>query len=78
MRLKEKLDKEVRQLHSDMDVKVADIKALSQQSQKAKEEQQRLEQQLKEHKVNRDTNFILGLLEFLQLVFFSFINVLCL
>lgn len=51
MRLKEKLDKEVRQLHSDMDAKVTDIKALSQQSQKAKEEQQRLEQQLKEHKL---------------------------
>ncbi|KAK7904283.1 hypothetical protein WMY93_016890 [Mugilogobius chulae] len=48
MRLKEKLDKEVRQLHTDMEAKMADLKALNQQSQKAKDEQQRQEQQLKE------------------------------
>ncbi|CAG5878862.1 unnamed protein product [Menidia menidia] len=51
MRLKEKLDKEVKQLHVDMDAKMADIKALNVQGQKAKEEQQRLEQQLKELKI---------------------------
>lgn len=52
MRLKEKLDKEVKQLHTDMETKMGDIKALNLQGQKAKEEQQRLEQQLKELKVN--------------------------
>lgn len=52
MRLKEKLDKEVKQLHVDMEAKLADIKALNLQCQRAKEEQQRLEQQLKELKVS--------------------------
>lgn len=52
MRLKEKLDKEVKQLHTDMETKMGDIKALNLQAQKGKEEQQRLEQQLKELKVN--------------------------
>ncbi|KAG7516460.1 hypothetical protein JOB18_031669 [Solea senegalensis] len=51
MRLKEKLDKEVKQLHVDMEAKTGDIKALNQQGQRAKEEQLRLEQQLKELKV---------------------------
>ncbi|KAG7224645.1 hypothetical protein INR49_011398 [Caranx melampygus] len=51
MRLKEKLDKEVKQLHTDMETKMGDIKALNLQGQKAKEEQQRLEQQLKELKI---------------------------
>ncbi|KAM6911713.1 cilia- and flagella-associated protein 58 [Lycodopsis pacificus] len=51
MRLKEKLDKEVKQLHVDMEAKMGDIKALSLQGQRAKEEQQRLEQQLKELKI---------------------------
>uniref|UniRef100_A0A4W6DUE0 Cilia and flagella associated protein 58 n=1 Tax=Lates calcarifer TaxID=8187 RepID=A0A4W6DUE0_LATCA len=51
MRLKEKLDKEVKQLHVDMEAKMGDIKALNLQGQKAKEEQQRLEQQLKELKI---------------------------
>ncbi|XP_068187756.1 cilia- and flagella-associated protein 58 [Antennarius striatus] len=51
MRLKEKLDKEVKQLHIDMEAKMADIKALNLQGQKAKEEQQRMELQLKELKV---------------------------
>lgn len=53
MRLKEKLEKEVKQLHVDMEAKVGDIKALSLQGQRAREEQQRLEQQLKELKVGR-------------------------
>lgn len=51
-RLKEKLEKEVKQLHTDMEAKMGDIKALTLQGQRAKEEQQRLEQQLKELKVN--------------------------
>ncbi|KAM9348951.1 cilia- and flagella-associated protein 58 [Symphorus nematophorus] len=51
MRLKEKLDKEVKQLHVDMEAKMGDIKALNLQGQKAKEEQQRLEQQVKELKI---------------------------
>ncbi|XP_023121554.1 cilia- and flagella-associated protein 58 [Amphiprion ocellaris] len=51
MRLKEKLDKEVKQLHIDMEARMGDIKALNLQGQKAKEEQQRLEQQLKELKI---------------------------
>lgn len=52
MRLKEKLDKEVKQLQTDMESKMGEIKALNQQGQRAKEEQQRLEQQLKDIKVN--------------------------
>ncbi|TNN51779.1 Cilia- and flagella-associated protein 58 [Liparis tanakae] len=51
MRLKEKLEKEVKQLHVDTEAKMGDIKALSLQAQRAKEEQQRLEQQLKELKI---------------------------
>ncbi|XP_074528557.1 cilia- and flagella-associated protein 58 [Halichoeres trimaculatus] len=51
MRFKEKLDKEVKQLHIDMEAKRGEFKALNLQSQKFKEEQQRLEQQLKELKV---------------------------
>uniref|UniRef100_UPI0037E95453 cilia- and flagella-associated protein 58 n=1 Tax=Semicossyphus pulcher TaxID=241346 RepID=UPI0037E95453 len=50
MRFKEKLDKEVKQLHVDMEAKTGDIKALNVQVQKTKEEQQKLEQQLKELK----------------------------
>lgn len=53
IRLKEKLDKEIQQLHTDMEAKMAEIKALNIQGQKAKEEQQRLEQQLKDLKVSR-------------------------
>ena len=52
MRLKEKLEKEVKQLQVDMEAKLAEIKGLNVQSQKAKEEQQRLEQQVKELKVS--------------------------
>ncbi|XP_068457402.1 cilia- and flagella-associated protein 58 [Clinocottus analis] len=51
MMLKEKLDKEVKQLHVDMEAKMGNIKALSLQGQRAKEQQQRLEQQLKELKI---------------------------
>lgn len=51
MRLKEKLDKEVKQLHMDMEAKMGDVKALNLQGERAREEQQRLEQQLKELKV---------------------------
>lgn len=51
MRLKDKLDKEVKQLHVDMEAKMGDIKALNLQGERAREEQQRLEQQLKELKV---------------------------
>ncbi|XP_070839620.1 cilia- and flagella-associated protein 58 [Chaetodon trifascialis] len=51
MRLKEKLEKEVKQLHIDMEAKMGDIKALNQHVQRAKEEQHRLEQQLKELKI---------------------------
>ncbi|KAF7661063.1 hypothetical protein LDENG_00270080 [Lucifuga dentata] len=53
-RLKEKLEKEVKQLHTDMEAKMADIKALTLQGQRAKEEQQRLEQQLKELKISNE------------------------
>lgn len=53
-RLKEKLDKEVKKLHMDMEAKTGDIRALNVQVQRATEEQQRLEQQLKELKVNTD------------------------
>lgn len=56
MRFKEKLDKEVKQLHVDMEAKTGEIKALSLQGQKSKEEQQRLEQQLKELKVRNGEN----------------------
>ncbi len=51
MRLKEKLDKEVKELHMDIEAKMGDIKALNLQGQRSKEEQQRLEHQLKELKV---------------------------
>ncbi|XP_027886375.1 cilia- and flagella-associated protein 58 [Xiphophorus couchianus] len=51
MRLNEKLDKEIMQLHTDMEAKMAEIKALNTQGQKAREEQQRLEHQLRDLKV---------------------------
>ncbi|KAM4726208.1 cilia- and flagella-associated protein 58 [Anableps anableps] len=51
MRVKEKLDKEIQQLHADMEAKMAEIKALNTQGQKAKEQQQRLEHQLKDLKI---------------------------
>ncbi|CAB1344740.1 unnamed protein product [Coregonus sp. 'balchen'] len=50
-RRKEKLEKEVKQLHTDLDAKQSDIKVLNLQSQRSKEEQQRLEQQLREQKI---------------------------
>lgn len=49
--MKEKLDKEIKQLHADMETKTGDMKSLNVQAQRAKEEQQRVEQQLKELKV---------------------------
>ncbi|XP_047199497.1 cilia- and flagella-associated protein 58 isoform X1 [Hippoglossus stenolepis] len=51
VRLKEKQDKEVKLLHVDLEAKTADIKALNLQGQRSKEEQLRLEQQLKELKI---------------------------
>lgn len=53
MRLNEKLDKEIQQLHTDMEAKMAEIKALNTQGQKAREEQQRLEHQLRDLKVSK-------------------------
>ncbi|XP_029957141.1 cilia- and flagella-associated protein 58 [Salarias fasciatus] len=50
-RLKEKLDKEAKQLQADVEAKAGLIKTLGAQSQRAKDEQQRLEQQLRELKV---------------------------
>ncbi|XP_036406733.1 cilia- and flagella-associated protein 58-like [Megalops cyprinoides] len=50
-RRKEKLEKEVKQLHSELDAKQSEIKVLNLQSQRSKEEQQRLEQQLREQKI---------------------------
>lgn len=52
MRLKDKLDKEVKQLNLDMEAKVMDIKALNLEGQKAREEQHKLEQQIRELKVS--------------------------
>ncbi|KAI4891372.1 hypothetical protein NFI96_012548 [Prochilodus magdalenae] len=51
MRRKEKLEKEVKQLHSDLEARQTEIKALSMQTHRAKDEQQRLEQQLREQKI---------------------------
>ncbi|KAG5278608.1 hypothetical protein AALO_G00100820, partial [Alosa alosa] len=51
LRRREKLEKELRQLHADLDAKVADIKALTQQMQRSKDEQQRQEQQLREQRI---------------------------
>ncbi|KAJ1067258.1 hypothetical protein K5549_021235, partial [Capra hircus] len=50
-RKKEKLEKELRQIQTDMDSRQTEIKALQQYVQKSKEELQRLEQQLKEQKI---------------------------
>ena len=55
-RRKEKLEKEVKQMHADLEAKQGDIKVLSQQGQRSKEEQQRLEQQLREQKVRGNTH----------------------
>ncbi|XP_062390112.1 cilia- and flagella-associated protein 58 [Sardina pilchardus] len=51
LRRREKLEKELRQLHGDLDSRVADIKALTQQTQRGKDEQQRQEQQLREQRI---------------------------
>lgn len=61
MRLKEKLDKEVKQMHVDMEARMGEIKVLNLQGQKAKEEQQKLEQQLKELKVSKEVGWIIFL-----------------
>ncbi|XP_046510514.1 cilia- and flagella-associated protein 58 isoform X3 [Equus quagga] len=50
-RKKEKLEKELRQIQTDMDSRQTEIRALQQYVQKSKEELQRLEQQLKEQKI---------------------------
>uniref|UniRef100_G3TWZ9 Cilia and flagella associated protein 58 n=1 Tax=Loxodonta africana TaxID=9785 RepID=G3TWZ9_LOXAF len=50
-RKKEKLEKELKQIQTDMDSKQSEIKALQQYVQKSKEELQKLEQQLKEQKI---------------------------
>ncbi|XP_054546374.1 cilia- and flagella-associated protein 58-like [Talpa occidentalis] len=50
-RKKEKLEKELKQIQTDMDTRQSEIKALQQYVQKSKEELQRLEQQLKEQKI---------------------------
>lgn len=50
-RKKEKLEKELKQIQTDMDSRQTEIKALQQYMQKSKEELQRLEPQLKEQKV---------------------------
>jgi hypothetical protein len=46
------LEKELKQIQTDMDTRQMEIKALQQYVQKSKEELQRLEQQLKEQKVS--------------------------
>ncbi|XP_023653651.1 cilia- and flagella-associated protein 58 [Paramormyrops kingsleyae] len=50
-RRKEKLEKEVAQLHADLDARQTDIRALNLQIQRSNDEQQRLEQQLREQKI---------------------------
>ncbi|KAL7852583.1 hypothetical protein SRHO_G00183680 [Serrasalmus rhombeus] len=51
MRRKEKLEKEVKQLHSDLEARQSEIKMLTTQTHRVKDEQQRLEQQLREQKI---------------------------
>ncbi|XP_034034786.1 cilia- and flagella-associated protein 58 [Thalassophryne amazonica] len=51
MRLKEKLEKELKQLQMNAEAQTAELKNLMVQSQWAKDEQQRLEQQLRELKI---------------------------
>ncbi|KAJ8415995.1 hypothetical protein AAFF_G00380170 [Aldrovandia affinis] len=50
-RKRERLEKEAKQLQSELDARQAEIKALSLQGQRSREEQQRLEQQLREQKI---------------------------
>ncbi|XP_034372574.1 cilia- and flagella-associated protein 58 [Arvicanthis niloticus] len=50
-RKKEKLEKELRQIQSDMDGRQSEMKSMQQYMHKSKEELQRLEQQLKEQKI---------------------------
>ncbi|XP_063056102.1 cilia- and flagella-associated protein 58 [Engraulis encrasicolus] len=51
VRRREKLEKELKQLHTDLDTKVTDIKNLTQQTHRSKDEHQRLEQQLREQRI---------------------------
>lgn len=51
IRLKDKLDKELRQLQLDMEARMGEIKGLNVQAVKAREEQQKLEHQIRELKV---------------------------
>uniref|UniRef100_A0A667ZG00 Cilia and flagella associated protein 58 n=1 Tax=Myripristis murdjan TaxID=586833 RepID=A0A667ZG00_9TELE len=53
MRLREKLEKEVKQLHVDIEASAAEAEAQILQVQRAREEEQKAEQKLKELKVNK-------------------------
>ncbi|XP_041123784.1 cilia- and flagella-associated protein 58 [Polyodon spathula] len=50
-RRKEKLEKEIKQLQAELDSKQAEIKTLTLHNQRGKEEQQKMEQQLREQKI---------------------------
>ncbi|KAJ8264307.1 hypothetical protein GJAV_G00147620 [Gymnothorax javanicus] len=50
-RKRERLEKEAKQLHSELEAKQQDLKVLNLQSQRSREEQLRLEQQLKEQRI---------------------------
>ncbi|XP_042559391.1 cilia- and flagella-associated protein 58 isoform X1 [Clupea harengus] len=50
-RRKEKLEKELRQLHADLESKVSEIKTLTLQTHRSKDEHQRMEQQLREQRI---------------------------
>ncbi|RXM29358.1 Cilia- and flagella-associated protein 58 [Acipenser ruthenus] len=50
-RRKEKLEKEIKQMQAELDTKQAEIKTLTLHNQRGKEEQQRMEQQLREQKI---------------------------
>ncbi|MGH0135565.1 UNVERIFIED_CONTAM: hypothetical protein FKN15_066173, partial [Acipenser sinensis] len=50
-RRKEKLEKEIKQMQTELDTKQAEIKTLTLHNQRGKEEQQRMEQQLREQKI---------------------------
>lgn len=52
MRQKERLEKELKQLRADLEAQQLEIKALNTQWQRGNDEQQKIEQQLHEQKVN--------------------------
>ena len=54
MRKKEKLEKELKQIKTEVETKHSELKAKQNQSQKAQEENARLEHQLKEQRVSRN------------------------